>query len=220
MNPRLTILSMSSQMSKIKNLPKKDIRSITSEFLMERFGNRAKMDVGQDYVTVLVDRKNQEPDLYVFEDGKFISRYTNRVVNNVKSFISTHAIEKGFMTKVITKTPEDKTIKTYETIIDTVKKPKKGFLGYIGSDYEKFNLRMRLEKINNDITKSSEKLIKWILELSNNTSKLKAVDDSVRFHAEFLHEKDYANISRINLGFNESQIVKNALEWLDGEFSI
>lgn len=224
MNPKISAL-LNPKRIRPEFIRKKDIRGITPEFLTKRFGERAKIqtykDGQQDCVAILVNRKNQKPDVYTFENGKFVSRHVHRETNGIKKYISLHAGQNGFFSKTITVTPESTTTKINDTIITTVKKPKKGFWGAIGLNSEKLNLRMRIETENNDITKATEKIKKWAISLSNKVDWLKASDDSKQFKATVqrgINDFNIIEASRINPKFETSRLIKSALKWLDGNF--
>lgn len=225
MNPKISAL-LNPKLTRPEFIRKKDIRGITPEFLIKRFGERAKMqkykDGQQDCVAILINRKNQKPDVYTFENGKFVSRHVHREANGIKKYISLHAGQNGFFSKSITVTPESTTTKVNDTIITTVKKPKKGFWGAIGLNSEKFNLRMRIETENNDITKATEKIKKWAISLSNKVDWLNASDDSKQFKATVQRGiKDFNIIeySKIDLAKDKEKLIKRAFNWLDGNFS-
>ncbi len=224
MNPKISAI-LNPKLTRPEFIRKKDIRGITPEYLMKRFGERAKIqkykDGQQDCVAILINRKNQKPDVYTFENGKFISRHVRREANGIKKYISLRAGQNGFFSKTITVTPDSTTTTIKDNIITTVKKPKKGFLGTIGLNSEKLNLRMRIETENHDITKATEKIKKWAIILSNKTDWLKATDDSKRFKTTIqrgLNDFEFTTDSKINLAKDKEKLIKSALKWLDGNF--
>ncbi len=224
MNPKISAL-LNTKRTRPEFIRKKDIRGITPEFLIKRFGERAKIqtykDGQQDCVAILVNRKKQKPDVYTFENGKFVSRRVHRAADGVKKYISLYAGQKGFFSKIITATPESTTTNINDTIITTVKKPKKGFWGAIGLNSEKLNLRMRIETENNDITKTTEKVKKWAISLSNKVDWLKAKDNSRQFRAILqrgLVDFEIMEDSKIDLGKNKEILIKKGFSWFDGFF--
>ncbi len=225
MNPKIAAI-LNPKLTRPEFIRKKDIRGITPEFLIKRFGERAKIqkykDGEQDCVAILINRKNQKPDVYTFENGKFVSRHIHREVSGIRKFISLHAGENGFFSKTVTVTPESTTTKINDTIITTVKKPKKGFLGAIGLNSEKLKLRMKIETENQDITKATEKVKKWSMKLYNKIDWLLANDDSKRFKATVqrgINDFEFITDSKIDLAKDKEQLIKKAFNWFDGIFS-
>lgn len=227
---------MSIKIQKIKPefIKRKDIRGITPEFLIERFGNRASIKKYKyckiDCSTVLIERKNQKPDLYEFKNGKFVRRLVSREVKkgstNYTKEISLLANENGFSTK--SSSSNSPLFLIFDTLIETINKPK-GLGGIIGLKHEQLNLRLRTEKLYFDFSSknflerisilNSPQLQKWSIHLSSKTKNLNAFSNLNQFKAKFSNGKEFNSNSKINLGKNNNQLIKNALKWFDGDFN-
>ena len=223
MNPRLIALIEPKRIIS-PFIQSRDIRGITPDYLLDRFGSRAIKLEENDFISVLVDRLNQKPDVYTFsKDGKFLSRHVNHQTQNGKKFISTNvSAENDIFTKVITKNADETTIRTIDTTFQKVKKPKKGFWGWIGLNSNELELKLRLEKENtNDMVSSNAKLTKWWFRLlGNKVGQLKAYSNEQKFKAVLLNQGGYEDYSRLELGNNVPKLLKKAFKWFDGDFKV
>ena len=223
MNPRLIEL-IDPKRLRPQFIKHRDIRGITPKYLLDRFGARAVMCEEANRISILVSRRNQKPDVYTFtKDGTFLSRHVNHHTQNSKKFISTNvSAENDIFTKVITQKDEGTTIRTIDTTYQMVKKPKKGFLGWIGLNSNELELKLRLEKEStNDMVSSNAKLTKWWFRLlGNKVGQLKAYSNEQKFKAVLLNKETYPDYSRLELGNNVPKLLKKAFKWFDGDFKV
>lgn len=194
-------------------IKKKDIREITPEYLIYRFGERATTRAyennGNYTLTISVARnKNQQPDSYRFENGKFLGMSAERVCDNIKKYIHIIALKDRVLTKIYSSTNNVR--KKYISIIETIEKPQKGFLGFFGLKKETLDLRIRLERIAKRTWMLDGELNKWNINLSNKTKRLTASNDS-----KLLSKEDYEGIYKLEYHSKKSKAVRKLLKRFD-----
>ncbi len=218
-NPRLQEL-VSPILTKSEFIKRKDIRSLTPDFVMKQFGIRAKKSENNDTITILVDRKNQKPGVFIFDKaGKFISKHVSKIGKKIATYQTTYVQNGDVYTKIITKRPKGSTIKTIETKYGETKMPKKGFWGMIGLNSEKVKFRVRLLSQTNGQTNETMGINKWALRLLKKRGQLNAVSDEKEFKVRILNETDFEKFApRLDLGNNLSKLIKKGFKWFDGNF--
>ena len=162
----------------------------------------------------------------MFKDGKFASRFTQRKRAGSDLYISTYALENGFVTKTVERDKSTNKSFSYnvETVIDTVKKANRGLLEKLFFASEKLNLRIKRHKVFDgvDETTALKKYVPlWTIKLSNKDQQLKATcTPDTLFVKKTTPDAwfKYSTQAKLSLGENIDNLIKNALKWFDGEF--
>lgn len=219
MNPKIAAI-LNPKLTRPEFIRKKDIRGLTPDYVMKQFGARAIKSECDKTITILVNRKNQKPGVFIFDKaGKFLSKYLSKIGKKTATYETTYVQNGDVYTKIITNRPKGSTVKTIETKYGETKMPKKGFWGMIGLNSEKVKYRIRILKQNNDKTKGTMDVKKWALRLLKKRGQLNAVSDQKEFKVRILNKTNFEQFpSRLALADNLSNLLKKGFKWFSGNF--